>query len=257
MACDSLRAHGMGTPSSTRPTLAPLPTFDDAAASVPFLTALTAVERERLRPHARLRRITSAAAIWREEDASGELLFVIRGRVKLARTTESGRDVILDTCRAGDALCIGLLATRARYCCSALPLHGPVDVLGLPRAAVLQIIDDHPAVARALLHEAARREKGLARRIEELSSGHVERRVAALLARLAEQVGAAQPGGETWLPVTLSRQDLADLCGTTLETVIRTMTRLGRSGLVRTVEGGFRIADLRRLQAVAQGRASS
>jgi CRP-like cAMP-binding protein len=120
---------------------------------------------------------------------------------------------------------------------------------------VLELLERSPAASLALLQEAARREHALTRRIEELSSGHVERRVAALLARLAEQVGVERPGEGLWLPIVLSRQDLADLCGTTVETAIRTMTRLGRDGLVRSAERGFLIRDLDRLRELAQGRA--
>jgi CRP-like cAMP-binding protein len=52
----------------------------------------------------------------------------------------------------------------------------------------------------------------------------------------------------------LSRQDLADLGGTTLETAIRTMTRLAQGGLVRTANRGFIVADMERLADVAHGR---
>ena len=231
-----------------------LPTFDEAAPSVPFLAALAPADRDRLRPHASIRRIAPTQAVWRAEDTSSELLFLLRGRVKLARATESGREVILDTCRDGELLC-GLPGPGSPYCCSATALHEPVDVLGLPRPCVLELLERSPAASRAFLQEAARREHALTRRIEELSSGHVERRVAALLARLAEQVGVERPGEGLWLPIVLSRQDLADLCGTTVETAIRTMTRLGRDGLVRSAERGFLIGDLDRLRDLAQGRA--
>ena len=106
-----------------------------------------------------------------------------------------------------------------------------------------------------MLDEAARREQGLTRRIEELSSGHVDRRVATLLLRLAEQIGVPHESGTgTWIPIALSRQDLADLCGTTLETAIRTMTRLAREGLVQSAGKGFVVADAARLADLAQGR---
>jgi hypothetical protein len=54
--------------------------------------------------------------------------------------------------------------------------------------------------------------------------------------------------------LTFSRQDLADLCGTTVETAIRTMSRLSRRGIVQTAPTGFLVRDVQRLGALAQGR---
>jgi CRP-like cAMP-binding protein len=230
------------------------PTFDEASSRVPFLAALPPSERERLRPHAVIRRIARAQHVWNVDETSDELLFLIHGHVKLTRATESGREVILQTCAKGELLCGGLPNGGGRYCCAAVALHDDVDVVALPRRSVSDLLERSPAATRAFLLETARREKGLAQRIEELSSGHVERRVAALLVRLAEQVGVERPSEGTWLPIVLSRQDIADLCGTTLETAIRTMTRLRREGLVRSVKGGFVIGDRTRLAGLAHGR---
>ncbi len=87
-------------------------------------------------------------------------------------------------------------------------------------------------------------------RIGELSSGQVERRVVTLLLRLAEQVGAPRPDGSVWIPLSLSRQDLADLCATTLESAIRCMSKLARQGLVKSVARGFVVPSRSRLEAL-------
>jgi CRP/FNR family transcriptional regulator len=192
--------------------------------------------------------------VWREEETSHELLLLVAGRVKLTRATEAGRDIIVHACAPGEVLCAGLPCAGGRYCCTATVLHEPAEVLALPRRGLSEWLERSPTLARALLQEASRREKTLVQRIEELSAGHVERRVAALLTRLAEQVGVERPGEGLWLPIALSRQDLADMCGTTLETAIRTMTRLARAGLVRTAPSGFWITDGTRLAALARGR---
>jgi CRP-like cAMP-binding protein len=228
--------------------------FDQAAARIPLLARLSPADRDRLRPHASLRRIDRRQSVWRESEPAGELLFLLHGRAKLSRATESGREVILDTCGEGELLCGSAACAGRAYCCSATTLHEPIDVLAVTRSAALEVIDRSPSAARAFLQEASRREMALTRRIEELSSGHVERRVATLLLRLAEQIGVPGEGGSIAIPVAFSRQDLADLCGTTLETAIRTMTRLGREGLVRSVEKGFVIRDREGLTGVARGR---
>jgi CRP/FNR family transcriptional regulator len=82
----------------------------------------------------------------------------------------------------------------------------------------------------------------------------VQQRVCALLLRLVEQAGTPLPEGQTRIALKLSRQDLADLCGTTLESAIRIMTRLSREGTVRTTASGFVVRDRLKLEALARGR---
>ena len=86
-----------------------------------------------------------------------------------------------------------------------------------------------------------------------LNVGGTGLRIATLLLRLTDQLGVARDGDGTWIPVQLSRQDLADLCGTTIETAIRVMTRLGREGIVRSAARGFVIADRAGLERTARG----
>jgi CRP/FNR family transcriptional regulator len=70
------------------------------------------------------------------------------------------------------------------------------------------------------------------------------------LVKLAGKMG--RPGGEGInIPMALSRQDLADLTGTTIETCIRVMSRWGKEGLVRTEKDGFVILDRRALERMA------
>jgi CRP-like cAMP-binding protein len=83
-----------------------------------------------------------------------------------------------------------------------------------------------PAVARALLSEVTKLSITACERIEELSSGQVEQRLATVLLRLAQRAGVRRPDDWLWIPVPLTRQDLAEMCGTTVETCIRTITRL-------------------------------
>jgi CRP/FNR family transcriptional regulator len=227
--------------------------FAEAAAHVPFLRALTAADIERLRPSAQVRRVARGERIWREGAPTAEFTFLADGRVKLVRSGEAGREVIVDVCGTGQLLCGSAVCGFAPYCCSATALEDAVEVIVVPRREILDLLETSPDASRAFLREFMQREQGLTQRIAQLSTGQVDRRLAALFVRLAEQVGTERDDGSIWVPVTLSRQDLADLCGTTIETTIRTMTRFARQGVVRTVGRGFVVADRSRLEAVVRG----
>lgn len=66
-------------------------------------------------------------------------------------------------------------------------------------------------------------------------------------------MGGKAKDGTLRLPPGLSRQDLADLCGTTVETAIRVMSRLQSQGLVQSSRGELTIADLAALESLASG----
>jgi CRP/FNR family transcriptional regulator len=89
----------------------------------------------------------------------------------------------------------------------------------------------------------------------------VERRVARVLLRMANTVGerleeTATPLGATSaavrITIPLSRQDIADMAGTVLETAIRAMSKLQREGLVETREGHIVLLQPHRLVAIAE-----
>ena len=89
----------------------------------------------------------------------------------------------------------------------------------------------------------------LTNRLVELTGGRVEPRFARLFLKLAGEVGGPARGGTFIMP--LSRQELADLTGTTIETAIRIMSRWGKQRTVVTEKDGFLLLDAKALDAHA------
>ena len=75
-----------------------------------------------------------------------------------------------------------------------------------------------------------------------LTGGRIEPRFARLFLKLASEMGRPDRGG-TFIPLSLSRQELADMTGTTIETCIRIMSRWGKAGVVSTERDGFVVRD--------------
>jgi CRP/FNR family transcriptional regulator len=231
----------------------PAMTVDDAVDRVPLLRALNRGQIDALRPLVEMRRIAAGARIWATDEPTREFLFVVDGHAKLIRPREDGREVILDIRGPGDLLCAGAVSSFAPYCCTAQALDAELLLIAIPRRELHRVLEENGSVAAVFVHQLTSHEMRLTDRIVELASGQVERRIAALLLRLADQVGRPDPGRGIRIRVKLSRQDLADLCGTTLETAIRTMTRLARDEIVDTLPSGFVIRDRARLEQLAKG----
>jgi CRP/FNR family transcriptional regulator len=218
-------------------------TLANACSDIPFVRALVPAERERLAPYARTRILRPGEGCWAEGQAAEDFVFVARGRVKLVKAGEGGRETILEMGGTGELLCGSTVLCYAPHCCSAVAMDAPTEVLLLPRRDVLEIVERNPAAARALLRELADRGLAMCRRVEELGAGPVEQRIALLLLKLARRSGVVRPGQGTYVPLRLTRRDLADLCGTTVETASRVMSRFRQRGLLAPARRGFLLPD--------------
>ena len=126
----------------------------------------------------------------------------------------------------------------------------PTTCLVIPRQAFFRLLEAHPTMVRGLLVGLNHRLVELTTRLTELSGGRVEARLARFFLKLASDMGQQRPEG-AFIPLVLSRQELADMIGTTIETSIRIMSRWGKQDLVRTEKDGFIVVDRHALEAIA------
>jgi CRP/FNR family transcriptional regulator len=84
----------------------------------------------------------------------------------------------------------------------------------------------------------------------------VETRIAQLFLLFAERLGHPIPDGIE-IPIALTRQEIAELVGTTVESAIRVMSRWNRDGVITTGERRFVIPDLERLRQTVEGGAAA
>jgi CRP-like cAMP-binding protein len=134
------------------------------------------------------------------------------------------------------------------YPASASALE-PSSCLLIPRQAFFTLLEQHPSLVRGLLGSLSLRLVELTTRLAELTGGRIEVRFARLFLKLADQMGRQERGG-LFVPLPLSRQELADLTGTTIETCIRIMSRWGKDGVLRTEKEGFVVLDRAALEAL-------
>jgi CRP-like cAMP-binding protein len=226
---------------------------NEATNKIPFLRNLSAAECERIAPLFELTTLARGECFWTEGQPSERFAFVVRGQVKSNKMTRAGRDAITGVAGPGELLCASTVCAYAPHCCATTSLEDGTEILSVPRRALLELFERSPGVARALLAEVTLRGMRACERVEELSSGQVEQRICTVLAKLADRIGIQRPGEGTWIPVPLSRQDLADMCGTTIETAIRTMSRLRKNAIVRTTARGFVVVDRARLDELSRG----
>jgi CRP-like cAMP-binding protein len=182
-------------------------------------------------------------------------LFVAEGRVKMIKHSESGRETILSTFGPGQIVGeVGVLVGEA-YPATAQALE-PTVTLALRRDEYVALVQRHPGLAWALIEELGRRLLRAHETIRSLAVEKVERRVARVLLRMANTAGErledASAPGAVRITVPLSRQDIADMAGTVIETGIRTMSKFQKQGLIETREGHIVLLKPHRLVALAE-----
>lgn len=154
-----------------------------------------------------------------------------RGRLRLVQHTPEGKDVTLATFSEGDLIGLLVAISNDAYPATAEALED-CELLSLPGAPMWRVMQQHAPLAVRVVRMLAERLHEAHERIRELSAERVHQRLARSLVRLARKVGVKQADGSIYLDVRLSRQDLAQMNGTTLETVSRTLTAWQREGLL-------------------------
>ena len=210
---------------------------------------LSPEDRRRLAAVATLREFEKGATLFSEGDESDSLYVVATGHVKVFKTTARGSDVILELFGPGDPVGAVAVYESRPYPASAVTLEPTTCVL-VPRQAFFTLLENHPTLVRGLLVGLTHRLVELTNRLAELTGGRIEARLARFFLKLASDVGQERRDG-IFIPIVLSRQELADMIGTTIETTIRIMSRWGKEDVVRTEKDGFLVANRKPLETLA------
>ena len=224
---------------------------DDLLRRLPFFRRLSPALRARVAAVARLKSHERGELIFAEGDPSDAFMVIVDGRVKVYKSTPAGKEIILEIFGAGDPLGAVAVYEGAPFMASALALE-PSTVLSIEQQAFFRLLEEDPAMVRGLLSGLTIRLAELTRRLAELSGARVEARFARLFLKLCDQIGRAERGG-TFVPMPLSRQELADLTGTTIETAIRIMSRWQKEDVLQTEKDGFIAIDRDALEEAAAG----
>jgi CRP/FNR family transcriptional regulator len=225
------------------PERPPIP-FD----AIPILAPLRAEDRAALAPLCQLQAHEKGARIFEEGEPALFIHFLFVGRVKIVKAAPE-RDLILEILGPGEPVGAVAVFERRPFPASAIALE-PCGVLSIPEREFFALIEKRPEITRRLLAGLTLRLMALNRRLADMT-GSVEYRTARLFSTLAERIGQKRADGAVFVPLPLSRQEIADLVGTTIETAIRVMSRWQKEGVLETDKKGFRIRDPGVLAAMA------
>ena len=219
-------------------------------ASAPALQGVSASTREALGRIARPRYFTEGDEILRQGEPAGSFFVLVSGRVKMSRRLASGRNVILSLFGPGD-LFGAVTALGGGTADADIVALGRAACLEVGREELFELFAGRPDLIAEVLPVLTRRLAECRNCIVELTCYRVETRLARIFLGLAESEGTPGEHGGLLVPLDLSRQEIADLSGTTLETAIRVMSRWGKEGIVETRDDDFLVRDPSALREIA------
>jgi CRP-like cAMP-binding protein len=179
--------------------------------------------------------------VFHEGEPAVWFCLVKRGHVKIVRHAKSGRDVVLEMLGPGEAFGGVAVIERRPYPASAQATEASV-VTRIPQDLICTLAERHPSLVRQMALLIGQRLRAAHEAVTSLAADPVEARLAAALLRIAEREGV-RAGDRLTLPFQLTRQSLADMTGTTVETAIRVLSRWQREGLLDDADGRLVLAD--------------
>ncbi|MBU2981238.1 Crp/Fnr family transcriptional regulator [Lentibacter algarum] len=215
--------------------LAPLPPFSQ-------------LERTQIREildQASSKRLDAGVAVF-EEGASAERFFLLLdGTVRVIKITPEGDQVTSLHIPAGQLFGIAPALGRDTYPATAIAAS-EVLFLSWPASVWGKFVADYPGFASETYKTVGTRLQEMHSRIVEMSTQHVEQRIARALLRLVNQSGKRVGDGiEIDFPIT--RQDVSEMSGTTLHTVSRLLSAWEKNGLVSSKRKKIVVTDPHRL----------
>ena len=181
--------------------------------------------------------------IFWDGDAPEWFYIIAEGRVKVVKHSSLGKEFIIAFFGSGEMFGEVAVFEDKPYPASAQAV-AETKVLGIKREDFLSFLAHRPQVALRIISVLGGRLRDAQSRLKDLAGERVEQRLAQTLLMLSAKLGSTLP---------FTRQEIADMAGTTTETAIRFMSRLKDGGIIRSTRGKIIILNETKLRLLSEG----
>lgn len=218
---------------------------------LPGFAGLSVADLREIASEARSSLVAKGAAVFEQGHEIRSFFLLLNGHLQVAKTTPDGQQVVVRYISPGELFGVAVAMGLEAYPATVVAMVDSV-VVAWPSSAWPRVVACNPALACNVLQSVGSRLQDAHARVVEMSTEQVERRIAHALLRLANQSGRKiDVGVEIAFPI--SRQDVAEMTGSTLHTVSRILSAWEKSGLVKSGRQRIVIRDLRGLSLLAEG----
>lgn len=216
---------------------------------LPLFCRLDEAELAQVMRHALATDAPRGSRIFAQGDVADRFYLLLRGWLKVSQVTPDGQQILVRIVNPGDLFGFARALNRPDYPGTARAVVDSL-VIGWPMADWPLVVEASPTVAASAMRTLGQRLDEAHTRLRELSTEEVERRIAHTVLRLADRAGRAEQGGIR-VDFPISRQDVAQLSGTTLHTASRVLSGWESRGWVASGRQRLTVTDRRALARLA------
>jgi len=208
-----------------------------------IFSAMNEGELTELSRFANKRKFNPDEFVFWEGDDPDWFYIIAEGKVKILKHSSSGREFIIAFFGPGEMFGEVAVFENKPYPASAQSV-AETKVLGIKRKDFLAFLAHRPEITLRIIYVLGGRLRDAQSRLRDIAGERVEQRLAGILLMLYLRLGPNLP---------FTRQEIAEMAGTTTETAIRTMSRLKARGIIRSVRGKTVILDENKLRLLSEG----
>ena len=188
--------------------------------------------------------------IFLEGEPSEYLCIVKEGRVKIIKHSETGKNVLIEVISKGEAFAQVAVFDGGPNPATAEAMQD-CEITMISRKNFFNLLEKYPVIAKKNIGILGKRLRETIDTIRSLAVERVEKRIASLLIKMADKVGEKDEGSVK-LNISLTRQDIAEMVGTTVETTIRIMSKWAKEGIIKSSGRKIIIMNINKLRGIKE-----
>ena len=210
---------------------------------------LSEEELKELEPYLVTTTFKKKEEIFAEGDQPEWFYIVSQGKIKITKLSHEGKEIILELISPTDIFGGVAVLRNFPYPANAVAMEES-EVLKITRKNLMRLVDRFPNLMYCIALQLGDRMKSSYDSLKNIALERVEARIAALLLKLAHKIGIETRDGVA-IDMRLTKQDVADMVGTTVETSIRTFSKFRKQGLLSDRDGKIVIKDREGLMSLS------
>ncbi len=219
---------------------------DSVLKKVPLFEAFSNADLEQLSVSLRVQKTGDKQVLFRKGDEGTALYIIKKGKIKIVLPSRAGEEVILAIFSEGDFLGEMSLLDQKPRSADAVAMQS-CEVYVLSRSDFLSFLRKHEDAIKCVLSCLSDRLRRTDNLLEDASFLTVPAKLAKKLIELGKEFGVTEKN-TVRIGLKLTQQDMADLVGTTRESINKELKVLRDKGLVSTERGHIQLLDLERLK---------
>ncbi len=216
---------------------------------IDFFKNLSDEELKELEPYLAIVSFGKKENIFAEGEAPEWFYIVLKGKVKVTKLSHEGKEIILEVISPYDIFGGVAVLRNFPYPANAVAMENS-EVLRISRRNLMRLVDRFPNLMYCIALQLGDRMKSSYDSLKNIALERVEARIAALLLKLSNKVGVETAKG-VLIDMRLTKQDVADMVGTTVETSIRTFSKFKKEGFLTDADGKIIIKDREGLMSIS------